>query len=263
MIFSSRTREQAKSALFPLGYAWAVGLAGVACGSTAEPSLPMETDDIPAAFDVSQSYEPGVVAEDLATEITNTLFPNPIGATWTYEAETEDGLERIEIVVEGETYDVAAGVVARVVRDTSYFDDVLAEDTRDWYGQDAAGNVWYLGEDTAEYDASGEVSSTAGSWEWGVSRALPGVVMLAEPREGDVYRQEYFEAEAQDFAEVVSTDEAVTVPAGSFEGCIKTRDRSVLDPELDEFKYYCAGVGNVLVEEGGDVRVELIEFSGL
>jgi hypothetical protein len=31
---------------------------------------------------------------------------------------------------------------------------------------------------------------------------------------------------------------------------------------LDEYKYYCPGVGNVLVEEG-DVRVELVEYSGL
>mgnify|MGYP003402550933 CR=1 FL=1 len=37
---------------------------------------------------------------------------------------------------------------------------------------------------------------------------------------------------------------------------------SALDPELDEYKFYCPGVGNVLVLEG-DVRVELIEYSGL
>ena len=28
----------------------------------------------------------------------------------------------------------------------------LVEDTYDWYAQDAQGNVWYLGEDTKEYE---------------------------------------------------------------------------------------------------------------
>ena len=54
----------------------------------------------------------------------------------------------------------------------------MAEDTFDWYAQDVAGNVWYFGEDTAEY-AKGQVSSTTGSWEAGVDGVQPGVVMLA------------------------------------------------------------------------------------
>ena len=44
------------------------------------------------------------------------------------------------------------------------------EVTNDWYAQDSDGNVWYLGEDTKEYE-DGKVVSTAGSWEHGVDGA--------------------------------------------------------------------------------------------
>ena len=78
-------------------------------------------------------------------------------------------------------------------------DGELVEDTYDWYAQDAAGAVWYLGEDSKEYEG-GEVVSTGGSWEAGVDGALPGIIMAADPRLGDAYRQEYYPGEAEDMA---------------------------------------------------------------
>ena len=219
-----------------------------------------DASTVPAPFDPSQPYAPVIDPADLSPDITHPLFPIPVGATWTYAAVTPDGDERTEISVEAEPVDVN-GVAAREVRDTVYLDDELLEDTRDWFVQDGAGNVWYVGEDTAEYEG-GMVVSTAGSWTWGVTDALPGVVMLAEPQVGDTYRQEYLPGEAEDYADVVSLDESVEVPAGSFTGCLKTRDRTVVEPDVVEFKYYCAGVGNVLTEEG-DVRDELTASTGL
>ena len=44
------------------------------------------------------------------------------------------------------------GISAVVVHDTVYVDGEIAEDTYDWYAQDVDGNVWYLGEDTYEYE---------------------------------------------------------------------------------------------------------------
>jgi hypothetical protein len=214
-------------------------------------------DSLPAPFDPARPYEPRITAEELSADITNPLFPAPVGATWVYEAQTDEGLERIEIEVEAETKDVW-GTTARVVRDTAFLDGEMIEDTWDWFAQDGDGNVWYMGEDTQEYE-NGTVVSNEGAWEAGVDGALPGIVMLGDPQVGDEYRQEFFEGEAEDWGQVVSIDESVDVEAGSWTGCVKTRDRSVLDPELDEFKYYCDGAGTVLVEEG-DVRVELIEL---
>ncbi|HTE49398.1 MAG TPA: hypothetical protein VK698_00885 [Kofleriaceae bacterium] len=251
-----------------------MALAGPACGSdddgggspdaaAGEPDAAASAADAavratPAPFDPSTPYQPDVDPADLSADITNPLFPAPVGATWSYSAETPDGLETTEISVEPATVDVN-GVAARELRDTVFLDGEIIEDTRDWFAQDGAGNVWYLGEDTAEYEG-GVIVSTEGSWQWGVDDALPGVNMLGDPQIGDLYRQEYLAGEAEDYGEVVSLDEAVTVPAGSFTGCTVTRDRSAIEPAADELKYYCAGVGTVLTEEG-DVRDELIDYA--
>ena len=210
----------------------------------------------PAPFDPATPYQPAIPS-DLGPEITNPLLPMPVGATWSYRAETPDGLEEIVVTVLAETREVN-GVQARVVRDTVTVDGELAEDTWDWYAQDGDGNVWYLGEDTAEYE-DGEIVCHCGAWEWGVASALPGVIMLAEPKVGDAYRQEFLEGEAEDYAEVVSVDRTLEVAGETYTGCLETSDLSTIDPELVESKYYCPGIGNVLVEEP-DATVELISY---
>lgn len=229
-------------------------------GCSGDPDETAPTRTIPAAYDPGQPYSVSVTGADLSASITNAFFPAPVGASWTYEAQTAEGIERIEVSVPAETKDLW-GTSARLVRDTVYVADQMVEDTSDWYGQDGAGNVWYLGEDTAEYE-NGVLLNHNGAWESGVNDALPGVNMLADPQIGDAYRQEYLVGEAEDYAIVMSLDETVTVPAGTFTGCLKTNDKSAIDTLLDEYKYYCPGVGNVLVEEGSE-RVELIAFTGL
>jgi hypothetical protein len=157
---------------------------------------------------------------------------------------------------------VVHGVVATVVRDTVYLDDEIVEDTKDWYAQDSQGNVWYLGEDTCEFE-NGECVSHAGAWEWGVDGALPGILMPASPIvDGRRYYQEYYPGEAEDVGEVVAVGLSVTVPAGTYSDCIKTHDTSTLDRSLDEMKYYCRGVGTVKVEEP-EALVELRSATGL
>ena len=54
------------------------------------------------------------------------------------------------------------------------------ENTFDWYAQDECGNVWYLGENTKEYE-NGEVVSTAGSWKR-PRRREAGIIMPATHR---------------------------------------------------------------------------------
>jgi hypothetical protein len=203
---------------------------------------------------------PMVTAAALSEAITNPLFPAPVGASWTYRATTDEGVERDEVTVLAEVR-TTWGAMARVVHDVVFLNDQMIEETFDWYAQDTTGHVWYLGEDTTEFE-NGVPVCNCGAWESGVGGALPGVIMLAAPQVGDVYRQEYLAGEAEDVAEVKSLGASVTVPAGTFSGCLETRDRSAIDPDLDERKFYCPGVGNVLVLEG-DVRVELIEYAGL
>ena len=152
--------------------------------------------------------------------------------------------ERIVVEVTDETREVM-GVTTVVVRDTVTLDGSVIEDTFDWYAQHRDGTVWYFGEETKEYE-DGVVTTTAGSWEAGVDGALPGVVMPADPKVGQSYRQEFYEGEAEDEAKVLAVDGRARVPAGSFDHLVVTRDFTSLDPGAVERKYYARGVGFVL-----------------
>jgi hypothetical protein len=204
------------------------------------------------ACTVDETYHPTIDPADFVAAIDNPLLPWAVGTHFTYVG----GEETIEVTVTSDTRTIL-GVPCVVVRDTVTVDGELVEDTYDWYAQDADGNVWYLGEETAEYEG-GEVVSTEGSWEAGVDGAQPGIVMPADPTPGPAYRQEYYPCHAEDMAEVVSTSESVTVPYGSFDGCLQTREFTPLEPDVNEYKYYCDGVGLVLeVDVASGARVEL------
>jgi hypothetical protein len=84
----------------------------------------------------------------------------------------------------------------------------------------------------------------------------------AKPNIGDSYRQEYYKGMAEDMAEVLSLNESATVPYGSFQNCLKTKDFSPLEPSVVENKYYASGVGMVLgiTVKGGADRLELVEI---
>ena len=211
----------------------------------------------PTSFDAE--YDGEINPADFVAQIDNPFLPFTPGTTLIYEGETEDGSERIEVNVTNETK-VILGVTCTVVRDRVWVDDELVEDTFDWFAQDKEGNVWYFGEDSKEFDA-GQVS-TEGSWEAGIDGATPGILMKAAPKVGDAYRQEFYEGEAEDMAEVLSLDESVTVPVGSYANCLQTMEWSPLEPDVVEHKFYARGVGVVLEVqvEGGSDRVELVEI---
>jgi hypothetical protein len=184
---------------------------------------------------------------DFTVEITNPWWPMEVGDRWVYE-ETEDpsGPQRNEVTVLDETKRTASGIEARVVHDVVKAPDgSVVEDTRDLYAQDSDGNVWYVGEQTAEYE-NGKVVTTEGSWEAGVDGAQPGVLLPADPRPGTGYRQEYLKGEAEDQGFVLSTAEQVQVPTGMYQGTLMTRDTTPLEPDQVELKFYAKGVGPVL-----------------
>jgi hypothetical protein len=205
-------------------------------------------------------YDPEIVPADFVEGIDNPFLPYAAGTTWIYEGETEEGLERIVVEVTGDTREIM-DVECTVVRDRVYLDDELIEDTLDWYAQDVEGNVWYFGEITFEIE-DGEIANLEGSWEAGEDGAEPGIVMQAYPVVGDYYRQEMLLGEAEDMGEVVGVDESVSVEYGDFDGCVKTRDFTPIEPDALEFKYYAPGIGFVLEEKPEEeIRIELIEMT--
>jgi hypothetical protein len=222
----------------------AAGCGGGGTGAAESGSLPQ--GDEPVNLDPS----------DFSTRIDNPFLPFLPGSKWVYR----EGEQRVEVTVANRTKTIA-GIEAVVVHDVVTEHGKLVENTFDWYAQDTTGNVWYLGEDTKEYEG-GKVVSTKGTWEAGVDNAQPGIIMPAHPKVGMVYRQEYYKGEAEDAAEVLSLDKHVVVPYGSFDHVVMTKDYTPLEPKAVEHKYFARGIGQVLaVTLSGGEREELISFS--
>jgi hypothetical protein len=243
----------------------AASVAAFASCSADEPaSQPSEeAADTGSATALPQSDEPVALdPAEFSAEVTNPWFPLEPGTRWTYREVTEDGEEvRVVVTATAVTYQVANGVTTRVVRDTVTLDGDIIEDTLDWYAQDADGTVWYLGEDTAEFE-NGKVSTREGSFEAGVDGAQAGVIMPAAPEVGLTYRQEYYEGEAEDRGEVLALGEQATVPAGDYDGLLKTADTTPLEPDVLEHKYYAKDVGLVLtIDKESDASEELLSVT--
>jgi hypothetical protein len=247
------TKENAVRTLILMGMlastivlaAWSSGQESAALGPLPQGSEPVKLD--PAAF---------------TSRIDNPYWPMAVGSRWVYvETDGKGSTQRSVVSVLGRTKRIL-GIDARVVHDVVTEDGKLVENTYDWYAQDRHGNVWYLGEDTKEYE-NGKLSSTKGSWQAGIDGGQPGIVMPARPKVGMAYRQEYYKGEAEDRANVLSLDEKVTVPRGFFTRVLMTRDFTPLQPRLVEHKFYARGLGPVLTltVSGGSDRAELVRFT--
>jgi hypothetical protein len=238
-----------------LALAAALPVLASGCGSAPQKSPPTGVDEL-------QIPTPSPDPDDFVEGIDNPYLPLTPGRRWVYES---GGIEpeRTTVTVTGDTKEVQ-GVTTTVVRDVVRDSEGrVVENTFDWFAQDRAGNVWYFGEDTTEYDDRGRPDHS-GSWEAGIDGAQAGLVMPAQPRVGDGYQQESFPGVAEDRGEVLSLDESVNVPFGSYTDVLQTEDTTPLEPGLVERKYYAPGVGLVLEETvlGGSERVELVNYGG-
>jgi hypothetical protein len=242
-------------------------LAAATAACSQERSTSQESAARPAA-PAAQPFTPPKGSEPVrldpaqfTTRIDNPYWPMTPGSRWVYrETDGQGSTQRVEVTVTNQTKTII-GIQARVVHDVVTEDGQLVEDTYDWYAQDATGNIWYLGEDTKEYD-NGKVTSTEGSWQAGVDGAQPGILLLADPKRAMEYRQEYYRGQAEDAARVLSLDMRVKVPFGAFDRVLVTKDFTPLEPNLVEHKFYAPGVGPVLAitVKGGSSRMELLRF---
>jgi hypothetical protein len=240
-------------------------LLGAGCGGSDEASAPA-TDtagtgaSAPAAL--PQGSEPVELdPADFVSVIDNPFWPMAPGSRWVYrETDGEGNVQRVVVTVTDRKKSIL-GIEATVVHDVVSANGLVIEDTFDWYAQDRDGNVWYLGEDTKEYE-DGKLVSTEGSWEAGVDGGQAGVIMPGRPEVGLTFRQEYLEDEAEDRGEILSLDERVNVPFGSFENVLMTKDSTPLEPDVLEHKFYARSIGPVLTLDvsGGSGREELLRF---
>jgi hypothetical protein len=198
------------------------------------------------------------------TNIDNPYWPMKPASRWVYrETDSEGAEQRVVVTVTRKTKKIANGITARVVHDVVTEGGKPVEVTDDWYAQDRAGNIWYLGEHTTEYE-NGKPTTTKGSFEAGVDGAQPGVIIPARPKVGLRYREEYYKGQAEDRAQVFSLKEQVEVPFGHFGPgrILMTRNVNPLEPEALEYKFIARGIGPVLAVgvSGGSDREELLSF---
>jgi hypothetical protein len=176
----------------------------------------------------------------------NPFFPLTPGTVWTYEG---NGQREVVTVTRQRTtiQRVSAQAVSDIVDDVAT--GARIETTTDYFAADDQGMVWYLGEDTLE----NQTGSAAGTWRAGVDGSRAGIIMEANPRPGDSYRQEFAPTAklgpAEDIATVDSKSATVVVRAGTFNNTLKTRDGSCIEGGFEN-KFYAPGVGLVLTTKG-------------
>jgi hypothetical protein len=234
-------------------------VAGVACDSSGTEQAP--TNITPPGALLEGDYDVQIDPADFVPVIDNPLFPLKPGTVFRLRGVTKDGVERETIKVTSRTKEVL-GVSTTVVIDEVLMDGELHELTEDWYAQDRAGNVWYFGEATAEYEG-GKIVSTDGSWKAGVDGAQPGIIMSADPQISDSFRQEYYPGEAEDMFWVVEMGGSHTVPFGSFRDVVQVLEWTPLEPNVVVQKIYAPGTGLIAERalSGGTEVVELLSVT--
>jgi hypothetical protein len=150
---------------------------------------------------------------------------------------------------------VIDGVETRIVEDREELKGQLVELTRDYYAIDSATNdVYYFGEDVDVY-RNGKIVGHQGSWLSGVNGAHFGLMMPGKPKAGQRFYQEQAKGVGMDRAGIVSVDEKIAAPAGTFEHCVHVVETSTMEKGAGDHKLYAAGVGQVK-----DVDLLLVKY---
>ena len=206
-----------------------------------------------------------LIPDSFVAVVNNRYFPLIPGTTYCY---INNIIENGETITQNITVEVTTktknilGVNTTVVHDVVREDGRIIEDTFDWYAQDQAGNVWYFGEDTRAFEEDGTIS-TEGSWTAGEAGARAGIIMWANPGDhlNQAYYQEYLAGEAEDQGTVSDTSSTASVKYGNFTNCVRTKDFTELEPDVEENKYYAPGIGLILAVsvKGDKEREELVK----
>jgi len=166
----------------------------------------------------------------------------------------ESSNERLVIMVMDETR-VIDGVTTRVVEEREWKNGQLKEVSINFFAIDEqTKDIFYFGEEVDMYK-NNQVISHKGAWLAGKDKARAGMIMPAKPLVGMKYYQEVAPRVAMDRAEVISLDETLDTPAGTFMNCLKTKEGTSLNFFEREYKTYAPGIG--LIQ---DQKLRLVKY---
>jgi len=235
------------------------------CGSGAGgQSSGASTTQLPSASSlapVRKPYAPSIDPANFVRTVDNPYWPLKPGTGFHFTGARGQVPQTDDEVVTHQTVQLL-GVQCTVVRDTVSEHGHPVERTRDFYAQDKQGNVWYMGEDSFELE-HGHFAKASDSWRSGVNGGEPGIIMPADPRPGDLYRQEFYPpGKALDEAHVLGYRGPVQVPYGTYKQALVTSEYSPLEPQTEE-KYYVAGIGEVMerVVKGHHEEFKLVDVT--
>jgi hypothetical protein len=183
---------------------------------------------------------------DFVSTGENKYFILKPGYQVTLEGE-EDGEElKLVMTVLNETK-IVNGIETRVVEEKETEGSNLVEISRNYFALcKPTNNAIYFGEDVDIYE-NGEIVSQEGAWLAGQNGSKAGMIMAGKVEVGLKYYQEIAPGVAEDRAKIVSVNNSMVTPAGTFNQVLKTEEINPLKPEEKEFKFYAPGIG--LIQE--------------
>jgi hypothetical protein len=237
----------------------AIGVGSVllaACGSGGDTSTTQPASTSAGATTSTQAAGGATFRSD-STRITNPWLPISKYHRCVLAGNDQGQQLRIVRTLQSRTQPFTFGgqtVNAAVVDD--HVTDVAAgqviEKTVDYFAQDAAGNVYYFGEDVNEYK-HGKLVSHEGQWRLGRDTQTPGLLMPANPKPGNPFKSEDVPGITHETDHVVATGGTLQIGGRTDRNVMKVRENAGPPPEV-EYKQYSKGVG-VITEANGGVRL--------
>lgn len=215
--------------------------------------------------DFSSLKDWNLKGENIVPHGVNPLyFPIEPGHKHAHErADHPDGFYRKETVVLNDTEDFDIPGIGKfktaVVQEEEYIDGVLTQRALNWLAADkTTSSIYAFGEVSWEINEEGK-PIFAGTWRAGEldgdGVAEPGLLMPGTFTIGSRYIFDGSQSSAYGGAENMEAGIEITVPAGTFKGCVRVREQGLLDLADITDKIWCPVVGVVFDTSDGKLVV--------
>lgn len=178
----------------------------------------------------------------------NRWLPLRPGTQWVREGTTLVGHRPVPHRVISTVTSVSRridGVVTVAVLDQDIDAGQTTQESLDYLAQNRQGDIWFLGSYTEGYE-NGRFSNIADAWLSGSHGGRPGLLMPATPTlRTPPWTIAQPPGADPDVAQVVNTGLSQCVPFHCFTRVLVVREGKASAPD-NEFKYYAAGVGEIL-----------------